>query len=167
MTGGGCDQMSEMDPGQKVPPMTPILRRSAMTQRSMLMRVTMNSKLQKIRATAPYAQGRHVTSSPSSAIHRRECSSSTRTLLAMSALYRLSPLTRGCAHRLRRGNLVEVNSAGPIGPRACSFCVEIPISARIRAAPSVKRVGFTSSAGRWLRWNRSMVETESATIASV
>ena len=35
----------------------------------------------------------------------------------------------------------EVSSRRPIGPRACSFCVELPISAPIpNSKPSVKRV---------------------------
>src|SRR5690606_11374157 len=36
---------------------------------------------------------------------------------------------------------VEVSSGSPIGPRACSFCVEMPISApNPNSSPSVKRV---------------------------
>ena len=36
---------------------------------------------------------------------------------------------------------VEVSSGRPIGPRACSFCVEMPISAPIpNSSPSVKPV---------------------------
>jgi hypothetical protein len=43
---------------------------------------------------------------------------------------------------------VEVISVRPIGPRACSFCVEIPISApKPNSPPSVKRVlAFTMTA---------------------
>jgi len=38
-------------------------------------------------------------------------------------------------------NFVEVISGSPIGPRACSFCVEIPISApKPNCSPSVQRV---------------------------
>ena len=38
-------------------------------------------------------------------------------------------------------HLVDVSSGSPIGPRACSFCVEIPISApKPNSPPSVKRV---------------------------
>ena len=41
----------------------------------------------------------------------------------------------------RRTYLVEVSSRSPIGPRACSFWVELPISAPIpNSKPSVKRV---------------------------
>src|SRR5215475_15353335 len=42
---------------------------------------------------------------------------------------------------------VEVSSARPIGPRACSFCVEIPISAPYpNSPPSTNRLdAFTST----------------------
>src|SRR5439155_27375702 len=61
------------------------------------------------------------------------------------------------------------SSRRPMGPRACSFCVELPISAPIpNSAPSVKRVEafpYTHAAST-PSVNACSDSTESVTIAS-
>ena len=51
---------------------------------------------------------------------------------------------------------MDVSSLSPSGPRACSFCVEMPISApRPNSPPSVNRVEalwYTAAASTWLRY---------------
>ena len=49
---------------------------------------------------------------------------------------------------------VDLSSGSPIGPRACSFCVEIPISApNPNWPPSVKRVdAFTATVVESTNW---------------
>src|SRR5690625_2953812 len=67
-------------------------------------------------------------------------------------------------------HFVVVNSASPIGPRACSFWVEIPISApKPNSPPSVKRVeAFTMTAAESTSaMNRSLDSTLEVKIASV
>ncbi len=56
--------------------------------------------------------------------------------------------TRARCHRRSTTYLLEVISGSPSGPRACSFWVEIPISApKPNSPPSVKRVeAFTITA---------------------
>src|SRR5699024_1143640 len=66
--------------------------------------------------------------------------------------------------------LVEVSSSRPIGPRACSFWLEIPISApKPNSPPSVKRVeAFTITAAASTRDTKYREAfRESVTIASV
>src|SRR5204863_3999394 len=61
------------------------------------------------------------------------------------------------------------SSRSPIGPRACSFCVEFPISAPIpNSPPSVNRVEaltYTHAAST-PRWNARAACTSRVTIAS-
>ena len=62
-----------------------------------------------------------------------------------------------------------VSSRSPIGPRACSFCVELPISAPMpNSPPSVKRVdAFTyTHAASTPRWNARALVVDWVTIAS-
>ena len=62
-----------------------------------------------------------------------------------------------------------MSSRSPIGPRACSFCVEFPISAPMpNTAPSVKRVeAFTyTAAASTPAVNACADGTEPVTIAS-
>ncbi len=66
--------------------------------------------------------------------------------------------------------LVLVSSGRPIGPRACSFWVEIPISApKPNWLPSVKRVeAFTATVVESTNWvKRRAACWEVVTIASV
>src|SRR4051794_4415166 len=61
------------------------------------------------------------------------------------------------------------SSRTPIGPRACSFCVELPISAPIpKTPPSVKRVdAFTyTAAASTVAVNACADGTDAVTIAS-
>ena len=61
------------------------------------------------------------------------------------------------------------SSRRPIGPRACSFCVELPISAPIpNWPPSVNRVeAFTyTQAASTACWNLRAAPAEPVTIAS-
>jgi hypothetical protein len=61
------------------------------------------------------------------------------------------------------------SSRRPIGPRACSFCVELPISAPMpNWPPSVKRVeAFTyTHAASTPSWNARAAAVEPVTIAS-
>jgi hypothetical protein len=63
-----------------------------------------------------------------------------------------------------------VSSARPIGPRAWSFCVEMPISApKPNSPPSVKRVDalIITAAESTPATNAEIAEAESETIASV
>src|SRR3954464_9241348 len=65
---------------------------------------------------------------------------------------------------------VDVSSGRPIGPRACSFWVEMPISApKPNSPPSVNRVdAFTiTAAASPPDTNRRAALTDSLTIASV
>src|SRR5205085_5249926 len=65
---------------------------------------------------------------------------------------------------------VVVSSRRPIGPRACSFCVLMPISApNPYSSPSVKRVEAftTTAAASTSRWNRVAAARSRVTIASV
>ena len=61
------------------------------------------------------------------------------------------------------------SSRSPIGPRACSFCVELPISAPIpNSPPSVKRVDaltYTHAAST-PSWKARAAVASSVTIAS-
>ena len=62
-----------------------------------------------------------------------------------------------------------VSSRRPIGPRACSFCVEMPISApKPNSSPSTNRVdAFTSTAAASTSWQkRSAAARSRVTIAS-
>ena len=66
--------------------------------------------------------------------------------------------------------VVLVSSGSPMGPRACSFCVEMPISApKPNSDPSVKRVlALTMTAAlSTLRTKRRASSTSRVTIASV
>src|SRR5579863_1484021 len=66
--------------------------------------------------------------------------------------------------------LAAHSSRTPIGPRACSFCVELPISAPIpNSAPSVKRVEaltYTHAAST-SSWKRRPAAASRVTIASL
>lgn len=65
---------------------------------------------------------------------------------------------------------MEVSSGSPIGPRACSFWVEMPISApKPNSPPSVNRVeALTITAAASTRATNSRAAAcESVTIASV
>src|SRR4051794_37928792 len=65
---------------------------------------------------------------------------------------------------------VEVSSGRPIGPRACSFCVEMPISApKPNSAPSVNRVDALTitAALSTVATNRRAACCDDVTIASV
>ncbi len=67
-------------------------------------------------------------------------------------------------------HFVEVSSASPIGPRACIFCVEMPISApKPNSPPSVNRVeALTMTAAESTRAvNRRAACRSRVTIASV
>ena len=61
------------------------------------------------------------------------------------------------------------SSRSPIGPRACSFCVELPISAPMpNSLPSVKRVEaltYTHAAST-PSWNARAAAVDDVTIAS-
>ena len=66
--------------------------------------------------------------------------------------------------------LVLVSSGSPIGPRACSFCVEIPISApKPNSPPSVNRVeALTITAAESTRdTKRRAADVEVVRMASV
>ena len=94
-----------------------------------------------MRVTAPYQYGDTCATSPSSAVSLARALRNTTALLNMD---RLLP-TRTAQSRdvpvTFTMNFVDVSSDRPIGPRACSFCVEIPISApNPSCSPSVKRV---------------------------
>ena len=75
-----------------------------------------------------------------------------------------------CVHAPVTTYFVEVISGSPIGPRACSFWVEIPISApKPNSPPSVNRVlAFTMTAAEsTAAVNRRAASREPVTIASV
>ena len=81
----------------------------------------------------------------------------------------LAGLTRGRGRRLRRDTWTCTALCSPIGPRAWSFCVELPISAPIpNSPPSVKRVEaltYTQAAST-PSWNSRALAVSFVTIAS-
>jgi hypothetical protein len=97
------------------------------------LRVTISRRVRIPNAMRPIASGEMGRSRVSSAA-RTEASVIASALIDIPKGYRIwpDPVTT---------YLVVVNSGSPIGPLACSFCVEMPISApKPNSAPSVNRV---------------------------